>query len=149
MIRRHNPTVEIIECAHVPEKLVDFASGKFESLAVLKGAKVSCFSAIASPESFEKFIADLGAEIVYKKRFLDHHRFDDSELDEFFRKSAEAGAELAVTTEKDAVRIRADYGAKIPFYYTKLEIEILDGCDDFESAVERICFPKRHADEAR
>lgn len=149
MIRRHNPTVEIIECAHVPEKLVDFASGRFESLSVLKGAKVSCFSAIASPESFEKFIADLGAEIVYKKRFLDHHRFDDSELDEFFRKSAEAGAGLAVTTEKDAVRIRVDYAAKIPFYYTKLEIEILDGCDDFESAVERICFPKRHADEGR
>ena len=113
----------------------------------MDGVKISCFSAIAAPESFEKFLSDLGADIVYKKRFLDHHRFEDSELDEFFRKSTEAGAKLAVTTEKDAVRIRSNYAAEIPFYYTKLEIEILDGCDDFESAVERICFPKRHADE--
>ena len=147
LIRKYNPTVEIIECAHVPERLVDFASGVPESLSILDGVKISCFSAIAAPESFEKFLSDLGADIVYKKRFLDHHRFEDSELDEFFRKSTEAGAKLAVTTEKDAVRIRSNYAAEIPFYYTKLEIEILDGCDDFESAVERICFPKRHADE--
>lgn len=146
LIRTHNPTAEIIECAHKTTDLVDFSSGSTAGLDMLKGAKIACFSAIAAPDSFEKFLSELGAEIIYKKRFLDHHRFDDQELDEFFENAKNKGAEFVVTTEKDAVRIRADYPAAIPFFYTKLEIEILDGVDDFESAVEKICFPKRAAD---
>ena len=146
LIRTHNPTAEIIECAHKTTDLVDFSSGSTAGLDMLKGAKIACFSAIAAPDSFENFLSELGAEIIYKKRFLDHHRFDDQELDEFFENAKNKGAEFVVTTEKDAVRIRADYPAAIPFFYTKLEIEILDGVDDFESAVEKICFPKRAAD---
>lgn len=146
LIRTHNPTAEIIECAHKTTDLVAFSSGSTAGLDMLKGAKIACFSAIAAPDSFENFLSELGAEIIYKKRFLDHHRFDDQELDEFFENAKNKGAEFVVTTEKDAVRIRADYPAAIPFFYTKLEIEILDGVDDFESAVEKICFPKRAAD---
>ena len=146
LIREHNPTAEIIECAHKPECLVDFHSMKRSELSILKGAKIACFSAIAAPDSFENFLTELGAEIVYKKRFLDHHRFDDYELDKFFKKAKSFNAKFVVTTEKDAVRIRPDYPAALPFYYTKLEIEILEGVDDFESAVEKICFPKRRSD---
>lgn len=146
-IRKYNPAAEIIECAHVPERLVEFPLGQSRPLSILDDTPIACFCAIAAPDSFEKFLVDWGGKIVFKKRFLDHHRFDDSELDEFFAGAKAAGAKLVVTTEKDAVRIRADYDGGLPFYYTKLEIEILDGCEDFESAVERICFPKRRADE--
>ena len=146
-IRKYNPSVEIIECAHRPTCLAEFHSDKRVSLDILKGAKVACFSAIAVPEGFEKFLVELGGTLVYKKRFLDHHRFDDSELEAFFADAKNAGAQLAVCTEKDAVRIRTDLPAPIPFYYTKLEIDILKGGDDFESAVEKICFPKRQSDK--
>ena len=96
--------------------------------------------------SIEKLLSDFGAELVFKRRFLDHHRFDESELDSFFDSAVSSGAELAVATEKDAVRISDKYVPRIPFYYTKLEIDILSGADDFNSAVDRICFPKRKAD---
>ncbi len=147
IIRTYNPTAEIIECSHKPSALVDFSTGARLDLNVLKGAKVACFCAIAVPESFEGLLRNLGAEIVFSKRFLDHHRFDSSELDSFFDKARASGAQMALTTEKDSVRIDSSYDAGMPFYYTKLEIEILEGADDFESAVERICFPKRAADE--
>ena len=148
LISTHNPTAEIIECAHKPECLVNFSTGAREGLQKLKGAKVACFSAIAAPESFEKFLSDGGAEIVYKKRFLDHHRFDVHELNAFFWSAQRFGAEYVVITEKDAVRIDPDYPAALPLFYLRLEIEILEGEEDFESAVERICFPKRMVDEA-
>lgn len=147
-IRKYNPSVEIIECAHRPTCLAEFSTNERVGLEILKGAKVACFSAIAVPEGFEKFLVELGGEIVYKKRFLDHHRFDDAELDAFFDAAKNAGAQLAVCTEKDAVRIRPDLKTAIPFYYTKLEIDILRGEEDFESAVEKICFPKRESDDA-
>ena len=146
VIRKYNPAAEIIECAHRPTTLVDFSTSERAGLEILKGEKIACFSAIAMPESFEGFLEKLGGQIACRKRFLDHHRFDDSELDAFFSAAQKAGAKLAVCTEKDAVRIRQDFRAPIPFYYTKLEIDIIYGADDFESAVERICFPKRKAD---
>ncbi len=147
IIRTYNPSAEIIECAHKPTVIVDFATSEREDLKSIKGAKIACFCAIAAPESFENLLKGLGAELVYVKRFLDHHRFDKSELDDFFKHAKESGAQMAITTEKDAVRIDADYNAGMPFFYTKLEIEILNGADDFESAVERICFPKRVVDK--
>ena len=146
IIHTHNPGVEVIECTHRLEKLVKFDTGEHTPLSYLKGKKVACFSAIAVPESFEHFLEELGANLVYKKRFLDHHRFESYELDKFFSTAKHCGAEFAVTTEKDSVRIRTDYESKIPFYYTKLEIKILNGADDFEAAVEKICFPKRRSD---
>ncbi len=146
VIRKYNPSVEIIECAHRPTCLANFSTNQRTELDILKGAKVACFSAIAVPEGFENFLTQLGGEIVYKKRFLDHHRFDDIELETFFDNAVKAGADFAVCTEKDAVRIRTDLSTPIPFYYTKLEIDIIDGNEDFEAAVEKICFPKRHSD---
>jgi len=147
IIHRHNPSVEIIECAHRPTALINFETGERLGIELLKDGSCACFSAIAAPESFEGLLAECGAKLVLKTRFLDHHRFEESELDKFFKSAEAVGAKFAVTTEKDSVRIRADYKTPIPLYYTKLEIEILDGADDFESAVERICFPKRAADE--
>ncbi len=145
-IRQYNPTAEIIECSHRPSALANFSTNERQDLSILNGSKIACFAAIAAPESFENFLTKLGAEIVYKKRFLDHHRFDDSELEEFFQNAVKSGAEFAVCTEKDAVRIENNFKAPLPFYYTKLEIDILKGDEDFESAVEKICFPKRDVD---
>lgn len=68
-IRKYNPSVEIIECAHRPTCLAEFSTNERVGLEILKGAKVACFSAIAVPEGFEKFLVELGGEIVYKNAF--------------------------------------------------------------------------------
>lgn len=141
-IRQYNTGAEFIECAHKSKHLVEFHSMKQEPIEFLKGKKIAYFCAIASPSSFEKFLVDAGAEIVYFEHFLDHHRFLKSELDDFFKDAVRAGAEYVLTTEKDAVRIDLDYGNALPFYYTRLEIEILSGTGGFDSAVERICFKR-------
>ncbi len=140
-IRTYNPCAEIIECAHKPRYLQEVNGTKILPLDALQGKKVAAFSGIAVPESFEKFLQDFGAEIVYKKRFFDHHRFSDLELEFVFENSERAGAEFIVTTEKDAVRIEPQIRANRPLYYLRLEIEIISGENDFKAAVERICFP--------
>lgn len=62
-LRRHTRRAEIIECCHKPKHLVKmFSSGEVEPLEKLKGAKVAALSAIAKPESFERFLVQLGAE---------------------------------------------------------------------------------------
>ena len=146
VIAEHNPTVDVIECAHRPQYLrrfgtVDDAPDARVPLTFLKGRRVLAFSGIATPESFEKFLRDLGALLLGRERFLDHYRFGDDDLDELFAQAQREGAECLVTTEKDAVRINDKLRCPLPLYYLRLEIEILRGAADFDEAVGRICFP--------
>lgn len=139
-IRRYNTCAEFIECSHRSKHLVEFTSMMHADLDILNGKRVAYFCAIAAPESFASFLRQSGATIVHHEHFLDHHRFSRLELYEFFEEAHASGAEIVVTTEKDAVRIDKDFKGLLPFYYTRLEIDILSGDGDFSAAVERICF---------
>jgi tetraacyldisaccharide 4'-kinase len=146
LIDEHNPGVDIIECAHRPQYLQRFgiapdAPGGREPLTFLKGKRVFAFSGIATPESFEKFLRDLGALLVGRERFLDHYRYADDDLAELAAAAQREGAQCLVTTEKDAVRIAANFSGVLPLYYLRLEIDIIRGAADFDEAVGRICFP--------
>lgn len=147
VIQEHNPGVDIIECSHRPQYLQRFGAASTddrsrEPLTFLKGRRVFAFSGIATPESFEKFLRDLGALLVGRERFLDHYRYGDEDIAELFEQARREGAECLVTTEKDAVRIASTYQCPLPLYYLRLEIEIIRGAADFDEAVGRICFPQ-------
>ena len=73
---------------------------------------------------------------------MDHHRFTRSEIKHLYNKAAEAGLDMIVTTEKDAVRLFDDIKPQIPIYFLRLEIFILSGEEDFKAAAARICLPK-------
>ncbi len=146
LIQEHNPGVDVIECAHRPQYLQRLRpeggndAGRMP-LAWLKGRKVVAFSGIATPESFEKFLRDLGALIMARERYLDHYRYAQEDITGLFELAQRQGAECLVTTEKDAVRIEAMQAFPLPVYYLRLEIEIVQGAANFDEAVGRICFP--------
>ena len=142
MIHKFNPDAEIIECAHKPKYLQRIDTGERLALAGIAGRKIGAFSGIAAPESFEAFLRETGANLIYTRRFLDHYRFDQEDLEEVFAEAKAAGVELLITTEKDAVRIESVGSSPVPCYYLRLEIEILRGADDFQDAVGKICFPR-------
>lgn len=142
-ILAHKPDADIIECTHRPTKLSRIDTSDEQELEVLKGRRIACFSGIAVPESFEKFLVDLGADLVLKERFLDHHRLSDYELSSMYERFSTAGVDWVITTEKDAARLDVGYKPPMTTYYLRLEIDILDGADDFEQAINRICFPKK------
>ncbi|HOW80248.1 MAG TPA: tetraacyldisaccharide 4'-kinase, partial [Verrucomicrobiota bacterium] len=103
-IAEFNPSAGIIECIHHPLYLEDVFTGQRLPLASLQGRKVASLSGIAQPESFEGSLTALGAELVYSKRFADHHRFTQQEILNVINRSKKRQAELIVTTQKDAVR---------------------------------------------
>ncbi len=141
-IREHNPDVDIIECTHRPQYLQRFDSTERQPLEFLKGKRIGAFSGIATPESFEKFLRDLGGQIVATRRFLDHYRFTYEDFVEIFSEGLEKRVEFIVTTEKDAVRLPEHLPCPVPLYYLRLEIDIIRGAADFDEAVGRICFPE-------
>ena len=139
-IAQHNPTAGIIECTHHPLYLEDVFTGERVGLESLKGRKVASLSGIAQPESFEQSLVLLGAELVYSKRFADHHRFTQQEILNAINRSKKRQAETIVTTQKDAVRFPKIDRRDLPVYFMRVEIKILRGADDFQDCVRKICF---------
>ncbi len=71
----------------------------------LRGIPVGAVCALGNPASFEKLLASLGARLVSTARFRDHAAVSVEALSDVVQRSEAAGAELLVTTEKDAARI--------------------------------------------
>jgi len=139
-IAEFNPSAGIIECIHHPLYLEDVFTGQRLPLASLQGRKVASLSGIAQPESFEGSLTALGAELVYSKRFADHHRFTQQEILNVINRSKKRQAELIVTTQKDAVRFPKIDRRDLPIRFMRVEIKILRGADDFQDCVRKICF---------
>src|SRR5205814_4659563 len=141
-IRRYNRTAEIIECAHRPLHLENVVTRDTVPLARLKGTFIGSICAIAAPESFEAGLRQLGATIEIAKRYIDHHRYTETELQNFISRCIRRDVEMIVTTEKDAVRFPLLTKTDVPIYFLRVEIEILSGHETWDHCVNRICKPQ-------
>ncbi len=141
-IRRYNRTAEIIECAHQPLYLQDVYTGEQSPLDRLKNTYIGSFCGIAAPESFEEGLRKLGARIELTKRYADHHRYTEGELQNFVNRCLRRDVDMIVTTEKDAVRFPHLAKPEVPIYFLRVEILILSGHETWEHCVARICRPQ-------
>ncbi|MBO4630495.1 MAG: tetraacyldisaccharide 4'-kinase [Lentisphaeria bacterium] len=140
-LRRQNHLAEIIECCHKPQYLEDvYQRGERLPLEHLKGKKVASISAIANPASFNAFLSELGGNIVEEVHFADHHRYRQQEMIDFINQAKAAGAEMIMTTEKDAVRMPRLDRRDIPILFLRVQIDILSGQENFDQCISRICF---------
>ena len=139
-ISKLNPDAAIIECVHHPLYLEDVFTGEQRGLDLLRGKKVASLSGIAQPESFEQSLVKLGAELVYSKRFVDHHRFTQQEVLNAINRSKKRQADTIITTQKDAVRFPKIDRRDLAIYFMRVEIKIVSGANDFQDCVRKICF---------
>ena len=139
-IARLNADAAIIECVHHPLYFEDVFSGERKGLDFLSGKKVSSLSGIAQPGGFEQSLVNLGADLVYSKRFADHHRFTQQEILNTINRGKKRQATIIITTQKDAVRFPKIDRRDLPIYFMRVEIQILSGANDFQDCVRKICF---------
>src|SRR4249919_311974 len=141
-IRLYNRTAEIIECAHQPLYLQDVYTCEQLPLGRLNNTYIGSFCGIAAPESFEDGLRKLGAKIELAKRFTDHHRYSEGELQSFINRCLRRDVDMIITTEKDAVRFPRLPAPEVPIYFLRVEILILSGHETWEHCVGRICQPQ-------
>jgi tetraacyldisaccharide 4'-kinase len=134
------PHAEIIECRHEPRCLRDAFSAEEQPLSFLQGLPVLALSGIAVPQSFEASLRNMGARVIECERFADHHRFVAQEVIDAVNRADEIGAKAVITTEKDAVRLPRLEHPAVPILYLRVDIEILQGAENFAQAVAHICF---------
>jgi tetraacyldisaccharide 4'-kinase len=138
-ISEYNSEAGIIECVHDPLYFEDVFTGERHGLEVVKSKKIASLSAIAQPESFEGSLIKLCGELVYSKRFADHHRFTQQEILNAINRGKKRQAEIIITTQKDAVRFPKLDRRDLPIYFMRVEIKILKGAEDFDDCVRKIC----------
>jgi len=72
--------------------------------ASLTGRRVLGFAGIAMPGKFFATLAEVGADVVARRAFSDHHPYTQAQLDALLAEAERLDA-LPVTTAKDAVRL--------------------------------------------
>lgn len=79
---------------------------------VVRGRRVFAFAGIAHPDKVWTTLRGLDADLAGTRAFPDHHLFTPDEIAAMLAEAERAGA-LVVTTEKDAVRLRADLAGRV------------------------------------
>jgi tetraacyldisaccharide 4'-kinase len=103
-VRRAAPKAILAEAVHRPSfvrSLTDLSERDPDTLA---GKAVFAACGIGNPAAFEGTLTALGARIVGRRRFADHHAYQSGEIESLRREAGAAGADILITTLKDAVK---------------------------------------------
>ena len=124
-----------VESRHAPRDILDASLEQSFGLASLAGRRVALLTGVARPESVRRTVEALGAEVALSRDFADHHPFTPEEVDEALAAAAQAGAELVVTTEKDAVRLPPDRARDERLRALRIDAEVVGGAAALEGAL--------------
>ncbi len=122
-------TTSSLVCAvHRPVKLCTPAGDEVGPPEKLAGQKVFLASGIGHPAAFRRTAESLGAVVVGERIYPDHYRYRSRDLDRIRQEAGRADAQVILTTEKDAVKIRflTDRGG-IPIWVLGVRFEIVKG----------------------
>lgn len=80
----------------------------------VRGRSAFAFAGLADPRQFFDSLRDHGVALCGTMSFRDHHRYTPADMARITAAAAECGAEVIVTTEKDAVKLDRDDIVAIP-----------------------------------
>jgi tetraacyldisaccharide 4'-kinase len=126
-----NPNAPLLSAVYKPLWLEEQRTQERMSLEALKGREIVAFSSIGNPMSFERQLESLGALIIRRLRFPDHHLYNRRELG-YLR--AQSRSYPLLTTEKDSVKLSRDFPCSI----LKVEMVILEGREVVERRVQSV-----------
>jgi tetraacyldisaccharide 4'-kinase len=125
------PEVPFVESRHAPVDLVD-GEGNEYSLSELADTQVAAFCGIGNPEGFRRTALPLCRQIIDFKVFPDHHSYTAGDVRALASWTRERGANLALTTQKDLVKLRTATLGPVPLRALRIGLEITDGLPALE-----------------
>ena len=148
-VRRRAGPVPHLVADYAVDGLEDLESGALRPGTDLGDRAVLAFAGIAAPERFRATLAMHGARVRELVAFPDHHAFRPRDLEGLVRRARAVGADLLVTTEKDAVRLeRPDPSgsrgttrvpwprdAWLPVWAVRIRLDPVSGADEWRRAL--------------
>ena len=127
-LTRHAPGVPVALAVHRPGGLRSVGGGEEGEERIgpddfTKGPWAG-FCGIGNPEAFRLTLVGLDVEVARFTAFPDHHRYTAGELESWLTLARDYGCRAALTTEKDAIKIRRVLGERCPLPVLALEVRL-------------------------
>jgi len=134
-VERTAPSLPFIETRHAPLDLID-GEGHVYPLEELAGKEIAAFCGIGNPEGFRRTLAPLCRHVSDLKVFPDHHIYDAGDVRSLTDWATRLGANLALTTQKDLVKLRTATLGPVPLRALRIGLEIMEGLETLERILE-------------
>jgi tetraacyldisaccharide 4'-kinase len=117
-----------------PIKLKGFLSEKKTyPKAKIQNLKATAFCALGNPDNFFAQLKQEGFSLTASQSFPDHHIYTQSEIKNLEKKAVESGAEILLTTAKDAVKL-THLKFNLPCFVMENELKF-DNVEEFERLI--------------
>lgn len=140
--------VPVMHVYSVIAGLRHIATGEKYETNQFAGWNAALMCGIGNPEAFAADVLQIGINIVSENFFPDHYAFTQEDLERVTNEARSAGADLIITTEKDAVRLEGLKQGEVPLYSAELEIQSDDEVR-LKSLLLRTLIKKRQAEKPR
>ena len=104
-------------------RLRHLSSGIKYDAEQFRGWNSALLCGIGNPDAFAEDVLEAGISIVSKNFFRDHHAYTQEEFDRVSKDSRIDGAEILITTEKDAVKLEGLVERELPIYVAEIEVK--------------------------
>jgi len=126
VLRRYNAAAPIFNARTVPANWRDGDGVEFE-LDLFKDNRVVAFCGLGNPQAFWKTLRRLNIEPAACYEYEDHHQYTPAEIRRLAQHASDVGADVLLTTAKDAVNLDGDFAAivgKVKLYWLEIRTEI-------------------------
>jgi len=137
-LRSRFPDKPIFRGEHMPKDVVFPIAGERRPPDFLGGKRVLAFAGIARPNVLWETLTRLGADVVHRKGFRDHHPFGREDFQELLDAKDRMGAEYLITTEKDWVRVAHLASNQPSVGYMDVRFELINDKEDFYGMLRRL-----------
>lgn len=110
VLQHYNSAAPVFHARTVPAKWCDGNGTEFEP-HLFGENRVVAFCGLGNPQAFRKTLRRLGIEPLACYEYEDHHQYTPSEIRRLAQHARDTGANVLLTTAKDAVNLDADYKA--------------------------------------
>ncbi|MBI1323655.1 tetraacyldisaccharide 4'-kinase [bacterium] len=129
------------EGIHRPIEAIDF-DGTVHEPGWLAGKEVALFCGLGNPDAFRATVEQLGALVRDVRWFPDHHRYSQNDIAELSRWVAASGAQLALTTQKDSVKLPVESLGGRHLLALRIGMVFVSGEKDFQRILDATVCPR-------
>ena len=134
-VEQISPAAIWCEVVHGPSELTN-TRGETQPLSALAGKRVAAFSGIGNPAGFRHTLFSLDCQPIAWREFPDHHRYSAADIASLADWAT--GADLALCTRKDLVKLDNATLGEVPLWAVNVELRFLSGQESLEATIDEL-----------
>ncbi|GJL58419.1 MAG: tetraacyldisaccharide 4'-kinase [Nitrospirales bacterium] len=123
----------------VPGCFTHIATGKSQQGVAFKGISCMLFCGIGNPASFRSSVISCGLTVGEEVRYPDHFAYSEQDVKAIRLRMQRLGLDLAITTEKDALKIKEHLKHDDPLWALDVQVRMTQGEERLLEQLQAIC----------